>query len=52
MENFFHENAMYIVLGVSVLLWLGFSGYMFYIDKKISSFEDKLSENVNLDNEL
>lgn len=46
MEQFFHENALYIVLGVAVLLWAGFFGYMFAIDKKVTNLES-ITQNNN-----
>lgn len=52
MEQFFHENALYIVLGVAVLLWAGFFGYMFFIDKKLNNLENEIDNKLNISEEL
>lgn len=39
MENFFHDNAIYIVLAVTTIIWLGISSYLFSLDKRISNLE-------------
>jgi hypothetical protein len=49
MEQFFHENALYIVLGVAILLWAGFFGYIFVIDKKITVLENMTKNNFSDD---
>ncbi len=52
MEQFFHENALYIVLGVAILLWAGFFGYMFSIDRKLSALENQLGNQLNVSEDL
>lgn len=44
MENFLHQNSLYVVLGVSILLWLGFIAYMFFIDRKVNDLENKFAK--------
>ena len=46
MEQFLHDNAIFVVLGIALILWLGISIYLFMIDRKISTFEKQLEDKL------
>lgn len=46
MEQFLHDNAIFVVLGIALILWLGISVYLFMIDRKISTFEKQLEDKL------
>ncbi len=46
MEQFLHDNAIFVVLGIVLILWLGISVYLFMIDKKITSLEKELENKL------
>ncbi len=50
--QFFEQNTLYIVLVISIIIWLGIFYYLFQIDKKITKLE-KMAEvsNFNQNNE-
>jgi len=37
--NFLEQNTLYIVLIISLMIWLGIFLYIFMVDKKISKLE-------------
>ena len=44
MYEFFNQNQMYIVLVVTLLIWLGIVWYLIRIDKKIKKIEKRLEK--------
>jgi CcmD family protein len=44
MYNFLENNALYIVLGIVLIIWIGISIYLFVIDRKISKLEKTVIE--------
>ncbi|MDQ1265406.1 MAG: CcmD family protein [Bacteroidota bacterium] len=44
MMEFFQENAQYIVLGITLLIWIGISVYLLSIDSKLSVLEKKFED--------
>lgn len=45
MSNFTETNSMYVVLIISVIIWIGVMGYLYTLDKKVRSLISKKSEN-------
>ena len=39
MTNFLTENSIFLVMIITLIIWLGISFYMIAIDKKISKLE-------------
>jgi CcmD family protein len=39
MYDFFEKNAMYIVLLIALIIWIGLFFYMFRLDKRIKKLE-------------
>ena len=37
--NFLEQNAMYVVLFITLIIWTGIFVYIFRIDRKITKFE-------------
>lgn len=37
--NFLEQNTLYIVLIISIMIWLGIFFYLMFVDKKISRLE-------------
>lgn len=37
--NFLEQNTLYIVLIISLMIWLGIFFYLMFVDKKISRLE-------------
>lgn len=37
--NFLEQNTLYIVLIISLMIWLGIFLYMLFVDKKITKLE-------------
>lgn len=37
--NFLEQNTLYIVLIISLMIWLGIFFYLVFVDKKISRLE-------------
>jgi hypothetical protein len=56
MENFLHNNSLFVVLGVALIIWAGLAIYLFMIDSKITKIEkiygdlseSNLNENKNI----
>lgn len=44
MYEFLSQNELYIVLIVALICWLGIFGYLFRLDRKVLSLENKLKE--------
>ena len=42
MEQFLHDNQLYIVLILVLTIWFGFLFYMFRLDSKIKKLEENL----------
>lgn len=45
MGNFIETNSMYVVLIISVVIWIGVFGYLYTMNKKVRSIISKKSEN-------
>jgi CcmD family protein len=45
MEQFLHDNSLYVVLGIALILWFGLGFYMFSIDRKVSKLEKQIATN-------
>jgi hypothetical protein len=43
MVEFLHDNSIYVVLGIALILWFGIATYLFIIDKRISKLEDEVN---------
>ncbi len=50
MEQFLHNNASFVVLGIALILWLGISVYLFIIDRKLSTLEKEFSNKMERNN--
>lgn len=49
--DFFHENSIYVVLFISLIIWFGLVIYIFNIDRKISELHKKVLESdLNITN--
>jgi|GEM_PF-3075890 CcmD family protein len=46
MEQFFHNNSIFIVLVIVLVIISGIGLYVFYIDKKISKIEKHFKDSV------
>ena len=42
--EFFEQNQMYIVLLIVLIIWFGFIGYLFKIDRQIKKIEELLKK--------
>lgn len=46
MGNFTETNSMYVVLIISVIIWIGVVGYLYTLNKKVNSLiKSRNSEN-------
>ncbi len=43
MLDFLHDNSIFVVLGITLIIWTGIVTYMMSLDKKVRKLED-LSE--------
>ncbi len=43
MLDFLHDNSIFVVLGITLIIWTGIVAYMMSLDKKVRKLED-LSE--------
>ncbi len=50
MEQFLHNNAIFVVFGIALILWLGISIYLFWIDRKLSTLEKEFSDKLERHN--
>lgn len=41
MMNFFEQNALYVVLLITLTVWVGIAFYLQALDKKVSALEKK-----------
>jgi len=41
--NFLHGNAIYIVMIIVLIVWVGIFFYMFTLDKRLKSIEKELN---------
>ena len=41
MSDFFSQNSLYVVLLVTLAVWLGIYAYLFRLERKIRSLEDQ-----------
>jgi CcmD family protein len=39
MENFLHNNSLFLVLAIALIIWVGIAIYVYAIDKKVSRLE-------------
>lgn len=44
MEAFLHNNSLFVVLGIAIILWVGISVYLFMVDSKISKLERQVED--------
>jgi len=45
MGNFVETNSMFVVLIISVVIWIGVIGYLYTLNKKVRSLISKKLEN-------
>ncbi|HRP01827.1 MAG TPA: CcmD family protein [Candidatus Kapabacteria bacterium] len=49
MEEFLHNNAIFLVLFIALIIWTGLGIFLFNIDRKVTKLEiicnDKLNNN-------
>lgn len=45
MNNFIETNSMYVVLIISVIIWIGVMGYLYILNKKVKILIKRDSEN-------
>ncbi len=46
MEEFLHNNSIYIVLGIALIIWFGIAIYLFMIDNKLSKLEKTIKQKL------
>ena len=46
MEAFLHDNSLFVVLGIAIILWLGISVYLFMVDSKICKLERQMEDSI------
>ena len=44
--NFIEQNSYYVVLGVTLILWLGLFLYMLSVEKKIKKIEENKKNDI------
>jgi len=44
-ENFFANNAIYIVMIIVLIVWTGIFSYLFSLDKRLKKIEKEVKEN-------
>lgn len=49
MYDFLVQNSIYVVLTIALMIWLGISTFLLFLDNKLKSIETQI-ENLNLDN--
>ena len=42
MEQFFTDNAIYVVMIIVLIVWAGIFGYLFSLDKRIKKVEKEM----------
>lgn len=50
MYEFLVSNSIFVVLIISLIIWIGISFFLFMIDNKISKLEDIINKNKELEN--
>ncbi len=52
MEQFFHDNSIFIVLTIVLMILVGLIIYTFLLDRKVTKIEKLIADdpNYNLDN--
>jgi len=45
--NFLQDNAIYIVMIIVLIVWIGIFFYMFALDKRLKSIEKEISGEKN-----
>jgi CcmD family protein len=51
MEQFLHDNSLYVVLGIALILWFGIGFYILSIDKRIGKIERQIEQTSTNDND-
>jgi len=51
MEQFFHNNSIFIVLTIAIMILIGLTIYLFAIDRKIAKLEKYQNEELYSENE-
>jgi len=51
MEQFLHDNSLFVVLGIALILWFGIGIYLYVIDKRVGKIEKQFAQSSNIDNE-
>lgn len=46
--EFLEQNTLYIVLIISLMIWIGIAYYLFRIDSKITKLEKMMVENEGM----
>lgn len=46
MEQFLHNNSIFLVLAIALILWFGIALYIFFVDKKVKNLEQDF-ETIN-----
>lgn len=49
MKEFLEQNTYYIVMLISIIIWIGIGIYLFILDKKITNLEELIKRNYNED---
>lgn len=39
MEEFLHNNSVFLVLAIALIIWAGIAVYIFAVDKKLTKLE-------------
>lgn len=48
MEQFFHDNSIFIVLTIVMMILFGLIAYIFALDRKVAKLEKMVEESSNL----
>jgi len=43
-QEFFGQNALYVVLAVVLVIWAGIFGYLYRVEKKIKKLEQQIGK--------
>jgi CcmD family protein len=43
-QEFFGQNALYVVLAVVLVIWAGILGYLYRVEKKIKKLEQQIGK--------
>jgi CcmD family protein len=44
MLDFLHDNSIFVVLGITLIIWGGIVSYMLSLDKKVKKLEELTEE--------